>query len=55
MIDQEMNRLYFRKCLRAKFEGSITKPLTRVGKQLYRIISSKYEHFVNIPYTTIKK
>ena len=99
MIDQVMNSIYLRKYLRSNFEGTITKPLTRVegtitkpltrvegtitkpltrvegtitktltrvegtitktltrvGKHVYPIISSKYEHSVNIPYTTIKK
>ena len=77
MIDQVMNSIYLRKYLRSNFEGTITKPLTRVegtitkpltrvegtitkpltrvGKHVYPIISSKYEHSVNIPYTTTKK
>ena len=66
MIDQVMNSIYLRKYLRSNFEGTITKPLTRVegtitkpltrvGKHVYPIISSKYEHSVNIPYTITKK
>ena len=50
MIDQGMNCIYLRKYLRTKFEGTITKPLTRVGKHVYPIIRSKYEYSVNIPY-----
>ena len=44
--------IYLKKYLRAKFEGTVTKPLNRVGKHIYPIISSKYEHSVNIFYTS---
>ena len=46
MVNQGVICMYLKKYLREKFEGTITKPLTRVGKLVYPIISCKYEHSV---------
>ena len=55
MTDPGMNCVYSRKYLRVTFEGTISKPLTRIAKHVYPVISSKYEHSVNIPCANIKK
>ena len=46
MITKGVICIYLKKYLRERFEGNITRPLTRVCKLVYPIISSKYENSV---------